>query len=227
MKRLLVYTSLALTLLCVIACQRNQKHVNTNPTEPTFFPTPEEAAIKAKNDLLAILRSGKNMNLGVDEAALSKSQPARLVKQYQITFENLLGADSAAAFANVARNEMATVVPFVSDNSIVTIAEVAKDDKGWRVTSLVDQSVSNDLNALRAVTGDMSQAEITIYDLPHSAVKIYGVKKDNSEMFYSDYADFSILQGVPAEGLLSVIKRDAADFQRNYGGVLKDQKLVN
>jgi hypothetical protein len=89
MKRLLVYTSLALTLLCVIACQRNQKDVNTNPTEPTFFPTPEEAANKAKTDLLSILRSRKNMNLGVDAAALAKSQPARLIKQYQITFEKL------------------------------------------------------------------------------------------------------------------------------------------
>jgi hypothetical protein len=68
----------------------------------------------------------------------------------------------------------------------VTIAEVAKD-KGWRVMSLVDRSVSNDLNALRAITGENSQDEITIYDLPHSAVKVYGIKKDNAEMFYSDY----------------------------------------
>lgn len=224
MKRLLTYTSLTLTLLCASACEKQR--ATTNATGPNSFSTAEEAANKAKTDLLSILRSGKNINLGVDEAALAKSQPARLVKHYQITFEQLLTADSAATFGNLAQNEMATVVPFVSDNSVVTIAEVAKDDKGWRVTSLVDQSVSNDLNALRTITGETSQDEITIYDLPHSAVKIYGIKKDNSEMFYSDYPGFNVREGVSAERLLSVVKGDAAEFQRNYGAALKEEKVV-
>jgi hypothetical protein len=218
MKRLLTYTSLTLTLLCASACEKQR--ATTNATGPNSFSTAEEAANKAKTNLLSILRSGKNMNLGVDEAALAKSQPARLVKHYQITFEQLLTADSAATFGNLAQNEMATVVPFVSDNSVVTIAE------GWRVTSLVDQSVSNDLNALRTITGETSQDEITIYDLPHSAVKIYGIKKDNSEMFYSDYPGFNVREGVSAERLLSVVKGDAAEFQRNYGAALKEQKVV-
>ena len=224
MKRLFTYTFLTLTLLCASACEKQQ--AKTKATGPTFFSTPEEAANKAKSDLLSILRSRKNVDLGVDEAAVAKSQPARLIKHYQITFEQLLNADSAATFGNLAQNEMATVVPFVSDNSVVTIAEVAKDDKGWRVTSLVDQSVSNDLNALRAITGETSQDEITIYDLPHSAVKVYGIKKDNSEMFYSDYPGFNVREGVSAERLLSVVKGDAAEFQRNYGAALKEQKVV-
>jgi len=224
MKCLLTYTSLTLTLLCAGACEKQR--ATTNATGPNSFSTAEEAANKAKTDLLSILQSGKNMNLGVDEAALAKSQPTRLVKHYQITFEQLLTADSAATFGNLAQNEMATVVPFVSDNSVVTIAEVAKDDKGWRVTSLVDQSVSNDLNALRTITGETSQDEITIYDLPHSAVKVYGIKKDNSEMFYSDYPGFNVREGVSAERLLSVVKGDAAEFQRNYGAALKEQKVV-
>lgn len=224
MKCLLTYTSLTLTLLCAGACEKQR--ATTNATGPNSFSTAEEAANKAKTDLLSILRSGKNMILGVDEAALAKSKPARLIKHYQITFEQLLTADSTATFGNLAQNEMATVVPFVSDNSVVTIAEVAKDDKGWRVTSLVDQSVSNDLNALRTITGETSQDEITIYDLPHSAVKVYGIKKDNSEMFYSDYPGFNVREGVSAERLLSVVKGDAAEFQRNYGAALKEQKVV-
>jgi hypothetical protein len=224
MKRLFTYTFLTLTLLCASACEKQQ--AKTKATGPTFFSTPEEAANKAKSDLLSILRSRKNVDLGVDEAAVAKSRPARLIKHYQITFEQLLNADSAATFGNLAQNEMAAVVPFVSDNSVVTIAEVAKDDKGWRVTSLVDQSVSNDLNALRAITGETSQDEITIYDLPHSAVKVYGIKKDNSEMFYSDYPGFNVREGVSAERLLSVVKGDAAEFQRNYGAALKEQKVV-
>jgi hypothetical protein len=224
MKRLFTYTFLTLTLLCASACEKQQ--AKTKATGPTFFSTPEEAANKAKSDLLSILRSRKNVDLGVDEAAVEKSQPARLIKHYQITFEQLLTADSAATFGNLAQNEMATVVPFVSDNSVVTIAEVAKDDKGWRVTSLVDQGVSNDLNALRTVPGETSQDEITMYDLPHSAVKVYGINKDNSVMFYSVYPGFNVREGVSAERLLSVVKGDAAEFQRNYGAALKEQKVV-
>ena len=224
MKRLFTYTSLTLTLLCASACEKQR--ATTKAAGPTFFSAPDEAANKAKSDLLSILRSRKNVDLGVDEAAFAKSQPAKLIKHYQITFEQLLSADSAATFGNLAQNEMATVVPFVSDNSVVTVAEVAKDDKGWRVTSLVDQSVSNDLNTLRAITGETSQDEITIYDLPHSAVKVYGIKKDNSEMFYSDYPGFNVREGVSAERLLSVVKGDAAEFQRNYGAALKEQKVV-
>jgi hypothetical protein len=170
MKRFFTYTSLTLTLLCAIACTRDQQQ--GNETGQPFFSTPEEAANKAKSDLLSILRSEKNLNLGVNETAMAKSQPARFIKHYQITFANLL---SAATFGNLAQNEMATVVPFVSDNNVVTIAGIAKDDRGWRVTSLVDQSVSDDLNALLAVTGDISQGEIAIYDLPHSPVKVYGI----------------------------------------------------
>jgi hypothetical protein len=224
MKRLFTYTFLTLALLCASACEKQQ--AKTKATGPTFFSTPEEAANKAKSDLLSILRSRKNVDLGVDEAAVEKSQPARLIKHYQITFEQLLTADSAATFGNLAQNEMATVAPFVSDNTVVTIAEVAKDDKGWRVTSLVDQGVSNDLNALRTVPGETSQDEITMYDLPHSAVKVYGIKKDNSEMFYSDYPGFNVREGVSAERLLSVVKGDAAEFQRKYGTALKEQKVV-
>jgi hypothetical protein len=224
MKHLFTYTSLTLTLLCAIACEKQR--ATTNATGPNSFSTPEEAANKAKSDLLSILRSRKNVDLGVDEAAVEKSQPARLIKHYQITFEQLLTADSAATFGNLAQNEMATVAPFVSDNTVVTIAEVAKDDKGWRVTSLVDQGVSNDLNALRTVPGETSQDEITMYDLPHSAVKVYGIKKDNSEMFYSDYPGFNVREGVSAERLLSVVKVDAAEFQRNYGAALREQKVV-
>lgn len=226
MKRLFTHTSLTLTLLCAIACQHNEQQVNTKTTRSTTFSTPEEAANKAKSDLLSILRSGKNVNLGVDEAVLAKSQPARFIKHYQITFENLLTADSVAAFGNLAQNEKATVVPFVSDNSVVTIAEVAKDDKGWRVTSLVDQSLSNDLNALTAVTGDISQGEITIYDLPHSPAKVYGIKRDNSEIFYSSYPGFNIEEGVSAERLLLVLRQDAEAFASKYGAALRERKVL-
>jgi len=180
-------------MLCGIACQRDQDHVNNNGNNKTTFTTAEEAANKAKSDLLAVLQSGNKINLGVERSTLEKSQPAPPIKHYQVTLEKLLAADSSAAFGNRAENEMTTIVPLVADYSVVTIAGVAKDDKGWKVASLVDKSIADDLNALQAASGDNSQGEITIYDLPNSAVKVYGVKNNDSEMFHTSYPGFNIL----------------------------------
>jgi hypothetical protein len=227
MKYLFISTFLTLTMLCSIACQRGRERVNGNGNnEPPSFSSAAEAANKAKSDLLAVLQSDTKINLGVDRAMLEKSQPATPIKHYQVTFQKLLAPDSAASFGNLAENEMTTIVPLVADNSVVTIAGVAKDDKGWKVAALADKSIADDLNALQVARGDMPQGEITIYELPNSAVKVYGVKTNDSEMFHTDYPGFNIHEGVPAERLLSVLRRDAAEFQNKYGAALKEQKLV-
>ena len=225
MKYLFIPAFLTLTMLCCIACQRGREHANGN-NERTSFSSAAEAANKAKSDLLAVLQSDTKINLGIDRATLEKSQPATPIKHYQVTFQKLLATDSVGSFGNLAENEMATIVPLVVDDSVVTIAGVAKDDKGWRVAALADKSIADDLNALQVARGDMSQGEITIYELPNSAVKVYGVKKNDSEVFHTNYPGFNISEGVPAERLLSVLRRDAADFQNKYGGALKEQKLV-
>jgi len=224
MKRLPLYASYILAMVCGIACQRNQEQVNNK--ERTSFSTPEEAASKAKSDLLAVLRSGKSINLGVDQAAIEKSQPAPSIKHYQITFDQLLAAGSSNTFRGLMQNELTTVVPFVADNKVVTIAELAKDDKGWRVASLANKSVTNDLNLLGGALGE-SQGEIIMCDLPNSSIKVYGVKKNDAEMFYTDYPGFSLREGVSAERFLAVLKGDAAEFQRKFSDALKNQKLAH
>ncbi len=213
----------ALMLLCTFACDRGGQRPKTDGMGSTSFATAEEAISKAKADLLSILRSGNGLALGVDEAALTRSQPEALIPHYQITFEQLATADS---FASLSSNALATVVPFASDNAVTTIVQVAKDEKGWRVTALADSKLADDLNALRGAVGDTSQAEVTIYALPHASTRVYGVKKEGKELFYSDYPSFSVAQGVAAELILPSIKRDAAEFQKIHGAALKEKKLV-
>ena len=111
--------------------------------KPPSFATAEEAANSARRDLLTVLRTQKNINLGLDEATVEKSQPGKPIKHYQITFDELVSGD-ATIFAK-ARNEIATVVPLVADNKIVTIAGVGKDAEGWRVASVVDKGISTTL----------------------------------------------------------------------------------
>jgi hypothetical protein len=121
------------------------------------------------------------------------------------------------------------VVPLVADGDLATIAEVAKDEKGWKVASLADKSLSSELDVVRKAAG--SQSEIVIYDLPHSAIKVYGVTQKaagetSGTAFYTNYPGFNLREAAPAERLLPVLKQDAAELQRKYGEELKRQKVA-
>lgn len=223
MKRVLVSVGLAVTMLCGIGCQRNI-FMKKESEQPTHFSTPQEAANKGKSDLLTLLRSRKEIALGLEEQSIEKSQTATPLKHYQITFEDLLSANT---LADLNRNELATVVPLVTDDAVTTIVEVAKDETGWKVASLADKSLSGELEAVRKTAGP--QADIVIYALPHSGAKVYGVAQapgGAGSVFYTSYPGFSLKEAVPAERLLPLLKQDAAEFQRKYSEELKQQKLV-
>ena len=224
MKQSFVIVGLAVAMLYGIGCERNI--FVKKESEPTYFSTPQEAANRAKSDLLAVLRSRKEIALGLEPQTIEKSQPATPIKQYQITFEDLV---SANAFATLNRNELATVVPLVADDTVATIVEVAKDETGWRVASLADKSLSSELDVVRKAAGP--QAGIVIYDLPHSGSKVYGVTQPaaaepSATLVYTNYTGFDLREAVPAERLLAVLKQDAAEFQRKYGDDLKNRKLA-
>ena len=216
MQRLLLL--LLLTLVMMLGCESKQQSTSAEDSKPPSFSTAEEAAADAKSDLLAIMRTRKNFNLGLDENAIEKSQPAKPVKHFQITFDQLLSAEAnTTTIATLAGNELATVVPLVANNNVVTIVGVGKEAEGWRVASLIDKSISDELNVLWHAMPDSSRGEITIYDLPHTSVKVYAVKEGGAEgtsRLFTNYRGFNIQQAVPAEQLLVVLKRDAAEHQR-------------
>jgi len=125
MKRILIYFGLTMTLLYSVGCQEKAG-------QATYFSTPQEAASKAKNDLLAVLRSRKDIALGFEQQTIEKSQPAAPMLQYQITFEDLAAADS---FNTLRRNALAALVPLIADGTVATVVGVAKSDAGWKVAS--------------------------------------------------------------------------------------------
>ena len=168
------------------------------------------------------MRSARNVSLSLDQAALESSQPAPLMQHYQITFDQLLSAE-AAAFSTLRGNEMGMVVPLVAANNVVTVAEIAKHEKGWSVSSLADKNVTEELNAVRRAAPEAAQGGIAIYDLPHSGVKVYEAP---GGLLHTSYPGFSLAQGVTADRLLEVLRRDAAQFQRQHGDDLKARKLV-
>lgn len=217
MKSILIYTVSALAIICGSACQRMSSENKSS------FATPEEAANQARSHLLSLMQSQKEITLGLEASAIEKSRPAKPLKHFQVTFNELLSADSFAKFTG---NELATVVPLMTDNNVVTTAEVAKDEKGWRITALADKGLSDELDTVLKAAGD--QSEIVIYDLPHAPrTKVYAVTKAAGPTFYTSYPGFNLREGVSAEQLLTVLKRDAADFQAKHAEALKKQRLTN
>lgn len=226
MKSIFFHTICALAVVSGSACQR-ESQMDNETKRTVYFSTPEEAANQAKNDLLKVMRSHKEMALGVEAAAIERSQPAKALKQYQITFDELLSADTFARFTG---NELATVVPLVADDNVVTTAELAKEEKGWRIAALSDKALADDINTVQKAVG--AQSEIVIYALPHAQFKVYGVMsaapgQATGATLYTSYPGFSIKEAVSTEQLLPVLKRDAAEFREKYGDALKKQKLTN
>jgi len=218
MKRILIYFGLAMALLCSVGCQKEAG-------QRTYFSTPQEAANKAKNDLLSVLRSRKDIALGLEQQTIEKSQPAVPMLQYQITFDDLAGADS---FMGLRRNALSTIVPLVADGTVATVVGVAKDEAGWKVASVADKSLASEVNVVRKAAGP--RAQIVIYDLPHSGEKVYAAMQPATGgggiTLYTNYTGFNLREPVPAERLLAVLKQDAAEFQRKYGDELKRQRVV-
>ena len=221
----------AILILALLGCEPKEQQMATGNNKPPSFATAEEAANDARSDLLTVLRTQKNINLGLDEAAVEKSQPGKPIKHYQLTFDELASADPA--IFTKARNEIATIMPLVADNNIVTVAGVGKDAEGWRVASLVDKGISDDLNLVWGISQDASQASVTIYDLPHTSVRIYAVTKAGGSIeatnvtFYTNYPGFNMQEGVEAQRLLPALQRDAAEFQRKYGEAVNNQEVVH
>jgi hypothetical protein len=218
MKRILIYFGVTMSVLLSMGCKKEGE-------QRSYFSTPQEAANKAKNDLLTVLRSRKDIALGLEQQAIEKSQPAAPLKQYQITFEDLASADG---FTALGRNDLETIVPLIADGAVATVVGLAKGEAGWKIASLADKSLSNELDAIRKAVGP--QAEIAIYDLPHSGEKVYAVMQPatggGGTTLYTNYTGFNLKEPVPAERLLPVLKQDAAEFQRKYGDELKRQRIV-
>jgi hypothetical protein len=218
MKRILIYFGLTMAVLFSMGCKKEGE-------QRSYYSTPQEAANKAKNDLLTVLRSRKDIALGLEQQTIEKSQPATPIRQYQITFEDLASANN---FIALRRNEMATIVPLVADDTVATVVAVAKDEAGWKIASLADKSLASELDIVRKAAG--AHVEIAIYDLPHSGEKVYGAMQPatggGGTVLYTNYTGFNLKEPVPAERLLPVLKQDAAEFQRKYGEELKRQRVV-
>ena len=223
MKKFFIYATLMAVMISAFAC--NQTKQMNNQNQKQSFGTPEEAAKKGRDDLLTVARQHKEINTGIDTAALEKATAGKVIRQAVLSFDKLLSADTTRDMNTIVQEESNQAVPFINGNEVITIVEVKKSGKGWEVAALGNKQLSDDLTAL-GITGD-SLNNVTVYEVPNLKTKVYGVRKGDNELFYTNYKNvLSLRQGVSASVVLSILKKDAIEFQRKFGDSLKKGKLV-
>ena len=193
---------------------------------PQHFASQEESVRKAMADFLEVLRSGADVQMGVDVATLERAQPGPAVRRVDLDFARLLAADTATSFDQLVAGERNLVVPLMADGRVATIVEIVRDEAGWRVVGLAGQDIASDLSAVLGVAADTA-ARVTLYEVPNLQARVYGVQTAAGERLFTDYQGrFSVRQGVDAATLLPVLRADAQTFERTYGDSLRTGRLL-
>ncbi|SFV31513.1 hypothetical protein SAMN05660895_1096 [Thermoflavifilum thermophilum] len=210
----------------------------TPDTSSPGFSSPQEAAAQGQKDLLAILRMHSGDTYGItDTTLLAKAVPGNPVMHYVLDFQRLLQIDSANSLSDFPKEEANTIVPLVTDGQLVTIVELSHQDQQWKVAALAGKALTDDLQVIYQImpryAGIGQGAQIQLIEVPNLQAKLFVVRANPQgerlgpqEWVFARYAGFSLREPVPVSTLMSVLHRDAVQFQREYGEQLKKQKLT-
>jgi hypothetical protein len=193
--------------------------------ENQTFASAEEAAGKAKADLLAVLQGETKLSAGVDAASVERSQPGKPIERFDVMFEKLLEAEPTAGFDSLVAEGKDTVVPLVADGDVVTIVQLRRDSAGWRVVGLAGKEIADDLATLRTVVGD-PDASIAIYEVPNLDARIYRVEQTEGDRPFTRYGGRSLREPMATDALVAALKQDALAFQAEYAERLRKEPLL-
>ncbi len=217
MKNIVKQTALLLSMLFISSGIMAQ--------ENTQFKSAEEAANKGKQDLLEVLKSGRDLNLGVTADQLERSKPGKLVMRKMLSFEKLLDLSNAQSLDEIIAPMVsgASIVPFMLDGKVVTVIQVAEADGSWKLVGLAGEVLSKELTMVMQSSGS---SEVIIYEVPNLRTQVYAVKKDGREVYYTNYQGNSLRQPIAQAKLFDMLQTDAKSFQAEFGDKIKEQRLV-
>lgn len=211
---------LIITLLSVLLWGQNMENEN-------MFKTPEEAALKAKDNLVELI-SKKMLEINATADEIKESKLGSLVKAYQLNFDDILKVDDSGSFDRLKKNEEFTAVPLINQGSVLTAVQLAKRENSWIISGLTLSTIPNELQQISRLINGLDNAKIQILVVPNINAVIYELQKDDSKAYHTNYSDeFDISKEIPPEVLLPYLKKKAMEFNRNYGDELKRTKLVD
>lgn len=184
-----------------------------------------EAAQKGKQDLLEILRSGRDLNIGVSADELERARAGTPVPRKMLNFDQMLNMKPDSDLSKMVKEagSKSVIVPFGKNMDVATIVVVAPSEKGYEVAGLGGTSVAQDLSRVMKASGS---SNIVAYEVPNLQTTIYAVTESGQGMYYTSFQGNSIRRGVSASALFPALQQAAQKFQQEYGDKVKDQRLV-
>lgn len=234
MKKIVIIAPLVVLVIffAATACNQLGNHNGQmkKDTSITVYSSTTEAALRAKSDLLRVLRMSKSVDLGIsDTSSLAAAVPGPEIRHFVVGFEKLLAADSTASLAALVNDERNTIVPLVHKKQVVTVVALRQQENKWIVASLAGKSITHYLNTLTSIVGNdtsMTNTNIILYEVANLNAKIFVVSSGKRMLIFTDYNSFSIRQPVSEPTLISSLKQSALRFQQKFGDQVKQQKLV-
>jgi hypothetical protein len=188
------------------------------------FKSPQEAANQGKADLLAVLKSGRDLNIGVTAEQLEKASAGKEITRRTLKFEKILNLENTKSLRETESELVNTVVPLMLDGKVITVIDVKQTNEGWVVSGLGGMSLSNDLSTVLAAS---KNADVIIYDVPNLQSIIYTVVVNGEEVYYSTLSEKQSLRtATTREVMFPILQAEARAFQEEWGDKLKEGKLV-
>lgn len=198
-----------------------------NTNSPQYFENPEVAVKKATSDLIEVINSKREFNLGINPNELQKARIGSMIQNYEINFDLLLKANAESVISRMAEKPKNQLFPLYFENRIIAVVELRNEEKGWLIGGFSSSGITNELNAIIQSTRGFEKSKVKKYEVPNLITNIYEVQMDNKTLLFSNYNDmFSLKEAVTSERLFSVLKEDALKFQKEFGEKLKKEKLV-
>jgi hypothetical protein len=215
---------LSFTFVFYSCAQQDDRKDEDEMNGDKTFASPEEAAEKAKRDLIELLETRKDLDMQIDAERLRNAEISSLVNYVEVDFTKLVNTDSVKSLSQISAGQKSMIAPFVLDNNVVATAEVGKVNDGWKVIGLSNPAITNDLNS-PGIMHDRNM-RVTLYEVPNLQVFIYAQQQDTTEKYFLNFENFDIREGVPLSVFYPVLHERAARFQREFGDRLQREKLV-
>jgi hypothetical protein len=190
-----------------------------------MFKSAEEAANKGKQDLLEVLKSGRDLNLGVTADQLENAKPGTLVVRKMLDFDKLLNLSDLKSLdeAVIPMASQASIVPLMLDGKAVTVIEVMEVEGGWKLVGLGGSVLAKELTMVMQAS---KQKDVIIYEVPNLRTLVYETKENGREVYYTNYQGKSLRQPIPRAQLFELLQADAKSFQAEFGDKVKEKRLV-
>ena len=192
--------------------------------EQKIYKTPGEAIAKAKSDLIQVLETNKDLDLGIDVEKLRNAEPVEPARYAEVDFDKLLRSENILSLSDISSPPKSMVAPFILENTVVGVAEVGEVPDGWKIVGLGNKPITDDLNTTRIMLD--KEAAVTIYEVSNLQLFIYGVKKEASETYYLNFSEFTLKDSTGLKAFYPILRESSIRFNKEYGDKLKKEKLV-